>query len=307
MRSRGARIVALVVGLALSATVTRSAPAPAKPARIAVNFSLYQELLNQHLWTVSEKGEPLETRFNYEKFYDEPGRAERTVRIRRQFLAAGREQLDPRSRTAWAINFYNFMVLEQITEHLLIPGKIRQRYLSVRDIHPEGGDFFKYPVVKIDTTNYSLDQFEHHFLFADFERTPANPRPPGLDPRIHFAIVCGAIGCPPLLPRAYRPDSLGLQLNRAVREALASPRHLKRVPALNVMQMSAIFFWYLPDFGGIKEALKWALDFMPKETRAEIERMNPPPALSQITWDWKLNQVEGWRFREQMAKPIPGD
>ena len=303
-----AALLLTLAGSAAAGTAKRAAPAAAsaRAGRPTVDFSLYQELLNQHLWTTSDSGAPIETRFNYEKYYDERGRGERAFHIRRQFLAVDPARLDAKSRAAWAINFYNYLVLEQVTDYLLIASKKRQRYLSVQDIHPEGDDFFKHALVRIDTTSYSLDGFEHHFLFADFDRKPGSPRPADLDPRIHFALVCGAIGCPPLQPRAYRPDSLNLQLDRAVRQTLAHPHHVRRVPGTNAVQLSAIFYWYLSDFGGIREALKWALSYVPAETRAEIEQLKPGPMPSQIVWDWKLNQVVGWRFYDQMSKPIPG-
>ncbi len=300
---------ALAAAVALAGLVAPGASPPAAAAAAARNrldFSSYQQLLDQHLWTVSEPGAPLETRFNYEGFYDEKGRAERMFRIRRQFLSVDPARLDVKNRRAWAINFYNFLVLDQVTDHLLIPGKTRQRYLSVRDIRPGGEDFFKVPVVRVDTVEYSLDAFEKRFLFEDFDRKPGATPPPGLDPRIHFAIVCGAIGCPPLQPRAFRADSLDLQLDAAVRQTLAHPNHFRHTPGSRNVQLSAIFFWYAPDFGGSTRAVAWAAKYLPAPARAEVQKIQDGALTSQINWDWKLNQVVGWRFHYQMEKGVPG-
>ena len=129
---------------------------------------------------IAEPSEPLETRFNYEKFYDERGRAERCYRIRTQFLSVDPKKLDAKRRLAWAIDFYNYLVIEEITDHLLMPGK-RQRWTSVQDVKLDGEDLFKHPLVRIDTTTYSLEEFEHHFVFADYDR------PDSVSRRIHRA------------------------------------------------------------------------------------------------------------------------
>lgn len=305
-------ILALVTTAAPAlAAAGHAAPASAPPARYpharaAVSFSLYQELLNQHLWTTSEAGQPQETRFNYELYYDEKGRGERAFRIRQQFLGADPAALDKANRMAWAINFYNYLVIERITDHLLIPGKKRQRYLSVRDIRPYGQDFFKSKIVTVDSVEYSLDEFEKHFLFDDFDRGPGAKAPPQVDPRVHFAIVCGAIGCPPLQPRAFRADSLDLQLDHAVRESLANPNQFVHAPGSSTLRISAIFYWYAADFGGTARAVAWMLPYLPAAERKFAEPHAEHPMLAQILWDWKLNQVVGWRFRYEMDKPIPG-
>lgn len=304
-RHRAAAVIALL--LAVTGPAARPATArAAAPATLRLEYRGYQELLNEHLWITSEPGEPLETRFNYEKFFDERGRAERAFRIRRQFLSVDPGRLDARNRTAWAINFYNFLVLEQLTDQLLVPRAHRQRRVSIEEFSTDEANFFKTPIVRIDTTEYSLDGFERHFLFQDFDRAPGSVVPRGLDPRIHFALVCGAVGCPPLQPRAFKAESLEIQLNAAVRGALASPRHFQRTVGANAVRMSAIFFWYPADFGGQQAALQWALPYLPKGERLEIEKMKPAPAIAQLPWDWKINQIIGWRFVEQMNTPLPG-
>ena len=310
-------LVLLLAGPALSAPAARAkstgATPHAAPARRAPavhrasppEYPLYQELLDDHLWITSEAGEPLETRFNYEKYYDEPGRAERSFRIRQQFLDVDPAAMDVKHRHAWAINFYNFLVVDQITDQLLMPGKKRQRWTSVQEIKPEGEEFFRHPLVTVDSTRYSLDDFERHFVFEGFDRQPGHAPPATLDPRAHFALVCGAVGCPPLQKRAYRSDSLDVQLDHAVRSALASPLQWNPSPDGSVVRMSAIFFWYAPDFGGLPNVLSWALPWVPKSKRAGIDPKKPP-ATAQITWDWKLNQVSGWRFYEEMQHRPPG-
>ncbi len=201
-------------------------------------------------------------------------------------------------RHAWAINFYNFLVVDQITDQLLMPGK-RQRWTTVQDIKPGGDDFFKHPLITIDSTKYSLEDFERKFVFDGYDREPGHAPPATLDARAHFALVNGAMGSPPLQQRAYRTDSLDVQLDHAVRSALASPRQWNPGPGGTSVRMSALFFWYAPDFGGLTNLVAWALPYVPKAKRDGVDPKRQP-ATAQILWDWKLNQVAGWRYYDEM-------
>jgi hypothetical protein len=172
-----------------------------------------------------------------------------------------------------------------------VPDRGRLRYLTPRDIKTPMGPFFQAPLVEIEGQKYSLDQFELHFLFADFERAKGGPPPASLDPRVHFALVCGAIGCPPLQPRAYRGDSLKIQLENATRNALALPRHLTFMEASGRVQASAIFQWYPEDFGGLEKAFDFVMKHAPAKTRAAIEKRKITAISGMTAWDWNLNQT----------------
>jgi hypothetical protein len=290
--------VAAWLGVALAAALALApAPAPASgksaprtPAPTP-DFSGYQQLLDELLTVISEPGEPLDTRFDFEKFYDTRGRFERCKRIRRQLLAVPPSAMEDRHRLAWAINMYNYLVIETATEYLLVPERGRLRYMGPRDIKTPMGPFFSAPLVEIEGQKYSLDSFERHFLFADFDRAKGGPPPAALDPRVHFALNCGAIGCPPLHPRAYRGDSLKIQLEAATRNALALPRHLQFLDESGRVQASAIFQWYSADFGGMEKAFDFLMKYAPPKTRTAIQQRKLTSISGMTAWDWNLNQT----------------
>src|SRR5262245_7643718 len=283
--------LALVAALVLAhdpASAAKSAPKTPPPAP---DFSGYQQLLDELLTVTSEPGDALDTRFDYEKFYDMPGRFERCKRIRRQLLAVPPSAMDERNRLAWAINMYNYLVIETATEYLLVPGRGRLRYHGPRDIMTPEGTLFQAALFEIEGEKYSLDSFERHFLFADFDRTKGGPPPPSLDPRLHFALNCGAIGCPPLQPRAFRGDSLRMQLDAATRNAVALPRHLQFFEESGRVQASSIFQWYTADFGGLDKAFQFLMKYAPPKTRAAIQRSKITSIAGETVWDWNLNQT----------------
>jgi len=110
----------------------------------------------------------------------------------------------------------------------------------------------------IATFLFSLDDIEHGILRANARHPLLHYRPFAtedhrlslcvpLDPRIHFALHCGAAWCPPL--RAYRGSTLDASLERATR---AHVRQTTRIDErARTISISGIFDRYAEDFGGM--------------------------------------------------------
>ena len=81
----------------------------------------------------------------------------------------------------------------------------------------------------------TLDDIEHQILRRELK-----------EPRIHFAINCASVSCPPLPPEPYRAATLDTQLDEAARRYLASPEGL-RVDG-DTLRVSSILDWYGQDF-----------------------------------------------------------
>ena len=92
-------------------------------------------------------------------------------------------------RMAFWINAYNALTLQAIVNHYPIRGGgwfSRGPSPSIRQI-PGVWTTLKWPVAGKTVT---LDDIEHKIL-----------RPQFAEPRIHFAINCASVGCPPLAAR----------------------------------------------------------------------------------------------------------
>ncbi|MDX2012339.1 MAG: DUF547 domain-containing protein [Myxococcaceae bacterium] len=74
-----------------------------------------------------------------------------------------------------------------------------------------------------------------------------------LEPRIHFALNCGAVSCPPI--RVYRPDALDAQLDLATRGFLTAATRVDR--GRNEVTLSALLKLYARDFGSRVEAVRF--------------------------------------------------
>lgn len=110
---------------------------------------------------------------------------------------------------------------------------------------------------EIAGARYTLDDIEHGLLrngapnpAAPWARMDSNdPRKRfavSLDPRIHFALNCGAYSCPPV--RNYRGKNLDEALELAAHGFLASESRIDE--ANKVIETSKLLLWYERDFGG---------------------------------------------------------
>lgn len=224
--------------------------------------------------------------FDYRGLREEKAWPARLDSIRRQLLAVPPSQLKPADRLAWAINTYNFLVIDRITREQAARAAGATPLAGVKDVK----DFFSAPAVQVEGASYSLDTFEHHFVFADVDRREGKPLPPGFDPRAHFAIVCGARGCPPLWPDAYRGATLDRQLEAVTLGALHSPAHLEWDPVRRTLQASQLFSWYDHDFGGPDGAMAFIMKHAPSDVTQELDRYRVTAVSGIIPWDWALNQ-----------------
>ena len=103
------------------------------------------------------------------------------------------------------------------------------------------------------------------------------------DARFHFVLVCGAIGCPPLISKAYLPNTLETQLETQTKIAL-NGTFLKVNTKKKHVEGSEILKWYKEDFtmNGTKE-----LDFINKY---RTEKIPSNFKLSYFTYNWNLNK-----------------
>jgi hypothetical protein len=161
----------------------------------------------------------------------------------------------PAEKTAFWINLYNSMIIHGVIA------------LGVRKTVKEVRNFFGRVQYRIGIADYSADDIEHGILRGN-RRPPYGLFPPFddddlrlkyaldvLDPRIHFALVCGSTSCPPI--GYYVAEVLEQQLETATAN-FVNGTEVEVVAAQNLLRLSPIFKWYSGDFkdhGGVPEFL----------------------------------------------------
>ncbi len=288
MRSAGARLAALTCGAALGA----GASFAAEP-----DYGGYQVLLANYLGRVEVNRKTVLTGFDYQGLRNREGHADAEAylgMIRRQLLAVPPSAMTVEERTAWGINLYNLLVVQQVARLLGPPERPLKSVMDVKG-------FFDAPVVEVEGVPYSLNAFERHFLFADFDRKSDTP-PATLDPRVHFAIVCAARGCPILALRPYRAATLGRDLDANTRASLGTNVHARMDRRTGRFAISSVFDWYEKDFGGRAGVVKFLERYGPTPLRLAFGSWGADALRGFIPWDWRLNQPSPWAPEDEAPR-----
>jgi hypothetical protein len=137
----------------------------------------------------------------------------------------------------------------------------------------------------------TLDEIEHNVLRKEFN-----------EPRIHMALVCAAMGCPPLRTEPYEGAKLDQQLNDQARVFLANPKKFRLDRGQGKVYLSSIFRWFGGDFVKNYGTDKAFPGFSPEE-RAVLNFLSQYlPAgdrdyllkgkytIAYLDYDWSLNE-----------------
>ncbi|MEZ3143140.1 DUF547 domain-containing protein [Halobaculum sp. MBLA0143] len=177
------------------------------------------------------------------------------------------------ARTAFWLNVYNAATQTLFADRGELYERSRWR-------------FFRADAVRVAGATLSLDDVEHGLLRAKskyglgyvprllasgFERRHALPEP---DPRVHFALNCGAASCPPIA--AYSRD-VDAELDLAAAGYLEAT--VDHDPEANVVRVPALCRWFRGDFGGpagVRELL----------ARYDLIDEAATPTVRYLEWDW---------------------
>ncbi|MDQ8209366.1 DUF547 domain-containing protein [Coraliomargarita sp. SDUM461003] len=172
-------------------------------------------------------------------------------------------QLSPAQQKAFYINLYNAGMLQAVLERYPIK--------SVKSIGLIPFSIFKKDYIQQGERSLSLDDIEKGILLQKFP-----------DPRIHFAVNCASVSCPPLRAEPYRGAQLEAQLEEQTRLFAASDQAARVDASKQRTAYSELFKWYASDFGVSQPAL-----FLNRY------RSQPLPTEYDVIWidyDWSLNQ-----------------
>jgi len=180
-------------------------------------------------------------------------------------------------RKAFWINIYNAFIILKIRNFPKI-------YKNQRT------QFFKKDWITIAEHKLSFDDIEHGILRRSKNKTSRgylnkvfykiSPferkfRVAHLDFRIHFALNCGAVSCPPIA--FYSANKLDEQLDIAQNNFLTTDS--KYVAETNTLYVSKIFFWFIHDFGGRRGLIEL-------HRKLEIVPLNSKPKVTFKVYDW---------------------
>jgi hypothetical protein len=186
---------------------------------------------------------------------------------------------------SFLINAYNAFTLQLINQNY---GKFQNgKVESIKDL----GGFFSSPWKQSFFTlleeKHSLDDIEHDMIRVWFKR-----------PRIHAALVCAAVSCPPLRDQAFVADQLSQQLDDQMRQFLSDDQRNTINLSDNRVNLSSIFKWYGEDFETGQQGFTSLKDLV------KLYQADMADSPQQLTWlqkqdfniryldyDWRLNDI----------------
>ena len=173
---------------------------------------------------------------------------------------------------AFWINAYNAVTIDKVIKWK--PEK------SVRETFVPGvwtgTKFFTSREHTVAGRRLSQDDIEHEILRKQLK-----------EPRIHFAIICASLGCPPLPQFAYTGKNVQTRLEEETREYINSERGTRIDTANNQLYLSKLFDWFAGDFeyasGSVLEFIKKYID------RSALAFLEQKPKIKWIEYNWALN------------------
>lgn len=181
--------------------------------------------------------------------------------------APDRKTWTKNQQLAYWINAYNAFTVKLIVDNYPVK--------SIRDLGPALKipmikDVWHYKFFKIGGIESSLDEIEHSILRIEFD-----------EPRIHFAINCASVSCPPLLNEAFVAEKIESQLTKVTTSFINDPSRNKITS--DQAQISSIFSWFKGDFTK-KGTL---IDFLNTYSKVKLKSS---AKISHMDYNWNLNE-----------------
>lgn len=182
--------------------------------------------------------------------------------------AAPFDNLGRNEKLALLINSYNAFTLRLILDHYPLA--------SIQDIpSSQRWDDVRW---NLGGNTWSLNQIEHEQI-----------RPKFREPRIHFALVCAAVGCPPLRAEAYRAEQIEAQLQDQAEFVHRHKTWFEFDTSHGDLHLTRLYQWYGGDFEQVIEGSvkQYAARYSPELRQALAEGQEP--AIQWLEYDWRLN------------------
>lgn len=161
---------------------------------------------------------------------------------------------------AFVVNAYNVLVIYNVVNNYPMEGPLKVK------------GFFSNKSFAIGEVVLSLDDLEKKILFGKTK-----------DSRLHFALSCAAIGCPPLSNTVYRPNTVYNQLKEQTAVSINDKNFIKIDRAKKVVQVSQIFDWYSLHIGNTKAQ---QIAYLNKYLEQPI---SDDYTVKYYTYNWNLN------------------
>jgi len=192
---------------------------------------------------------------DYKSLIDNKESLEETLGLAAEVLVS---TSDANNYQAFWINAYNLAVMKGVLDNYPLKSPL------------DKSGFFDKTKYELGGSSITLNDIENKMLRAKFK-----------DARVHFVLVCGAKGCPPIISKAYRPENVQKLLEQQTIKALNNSSFIK--VSDGTVALSEIFKWYKEDFISENQS---EIDFVNTYRK---EKITPDSKVTYYSYDWRLN------------------
>ncbi|MAD15525.1 MAG: DUF547 domain-containing protein [Alteromonadaceae bacterium] len=252
------------------------------------SYNNFDQLLSE---VVQMSDDKKQTRVNYQQLSVKKDTLQTSLSAFSDVSKSQYDEWDKQQQLSFLINAYNGFTLKLIIDNW---DEFKQgNAKSIRDL----GSLFTTPWEKkfftLFSEKHNLDDIEHEMVRKWFK-----------EPRIHAALVCAAVSCPPLRDEAFVSSKLTAQLDSQMQLFLAdnSRNEIKTNGQKGEASLSSIFKWYRGDFEKGDEGFNSLFDLLSVYSDALVEGDDSAQAQRNIIksadypitfkdYDWRLNDV----------------
>ena len=214
------------------------------------------ELLSHDAWDeLTRKYVSSSGKVNYKGFKSELSKLNEYIKLLKD--NPPQSSWSKNKKLAYWINVYNAYTVKLIADNYPVS--------SITKLH--NGSPWKARWVEVGNDVHTLDEVENAII-----------RPRFKDARIHFAVNCAALSCPPLMNAAWTESNLQSRLEAQTKKFINNEKY-NQISG-NSASVSKIFEWYAEDFGDLREYLNKYSDVqIAKGTKITFQE-----------YDWGLNE-----------------
>ena len=252
------------------------------------SYNNFDQLLSE---VVQMSDDKKQTRVNYQQLSVKKDTLQTSLSAFSDVSKSQYDEWDKQQQLSFLINAYNGFTLKLIIDNW---DEFKQgNAKSIRDL----GSLFTTPWEKkfftLFSEKHNLDDIEPEMVRKWFK-----------EPRIHAALVCAAVSCPPLRDEAFVSSKLTAQLDSQMQLFLAdnSRNEIKTNGQKGEASLSSIFKWYRGDFEKGDEGFNSLFDLLSVYSDALVEGDDSAQAQRNIIksadypitfkdYDWRLNDV----------------
>ena len=219
------------------------------------------------------------------------------------------KDMDSNTKTAFVINLYNLMVKYAFVK-LGVPTTDLMRHC-----------FYDNVSVNVGGNIFSLNDLEHGVLransrapyrvakqFSLIDTTMRKLSLDKVDPRIHFALNCGAKGCPAV--KRYTLEALDEELRLAALAFCEQESSVSIDETNKILGLSRIFYWYMGDFASSKEELpSKVVKYLRGDKRTKLEALikNGKVSIKFLDYDWSTDNGSFLQFSKSSLRRFSRD